>query len=183
MAAREEYLVAGVPESKRIVDGMAQEASEIRVPVAAGAYGRRHLSGIMGRGALNSLSLALGVVAVVLHILGERLELGFLKQFTKRAITVPTRGEKRTVVHAQVLDLCRRMLVLDLSAFLTGATVESRVFGGVTHKKFLPFERTVFRSFAVAFSVCVKNQRWVGAGLTGCDKTHALCQGTALAGP
>jgi hypothetical protein len=52
------------------------------------------LSGIAGLAALDSLRLALNVVTVMFHVLGERLELGLLEQFAKRAVPIPTGGEE-----------------------------------------------------------------------------------------
>lgn len=113
-----------------------------------------------GRGALDSLSLALGVVTVMLHVLGERFELGFPEQLAERAISIPTGGEVQTIVCAQVLYLRGGVLVLDLSAFLPSTAVESRIFGSVTHTdSFLSDEQWS--------EVCggLESQRTVGHGV------------------
>ena len=72
-------------------------------------------------------------MAVMFDVLCERLEAGFLEQFTESALAIPIRSEVMAVVFAQVLDFGGGVLVVDLPALLAGAAVQSRIFGGITH--------------------------------------------------
>jgi hypothetical protein len=85
-------------------------------------------------------------MTMMFNVLAERLELSFPKQFAKGALTVPTRREVRTVVLPQVLDFCRGMLVVDLTALLTATAVKSRFTRGVTHSN--SFQTNYFAGLA-----------------------------------
>jgi hypothetical protein len=73
------------------------------------------------------------VVSVVLDVLGERFELGFLQQLAEGALAVPVWGEVLAVVFAQVLDLRGGVLVVDLSVLVAGTTVEAWVLWSLAH--------------------------------------------------
>jgi hypothetical protein len=72
-------------------------------------------------------------MAVMLDVLGQGLELGFLQKLAEGALPVPIGGEMLSVMFAQVFDFRGGVLVVDLSALVTGTTVEAWFLRGFAH--------------------------------------------------
>src|ERR1700722_8834650 len=79
------------------------------------------------------LTRAHRLMSMVFHILCERLEFGFLEQFTERALAIPIRCEVMAIMLTQVFDFRGGMLVVDLSALFAGAAIQAGILGGITH--------------------------------------------------
>lgn len=70
---------------------------------------------------------------MMLDVLGERFELGFLQQLAEGAFAVPVGGEVLAVVFAQMFDFCGGVLVVDLSVLVAGTTVEAWFLWSFAH--------------------------------------------------